>query len=202
SKPGWHSGDNVMTPLTPPSRAHRLVHSSACARISPRTSRPASGPAAAAPELADLRLVIAAHSTAERGAESAIGAIWDPCRTNRCPRPVTVTHAALLRPPTWPPDLGSRPWPGRGLSFGLIHPRTGPFTGGHSDRVRAARGRWRTPVNAMQHCWKACWGQPLASSNLASSAMLTCDDAHSLRPARPPGYPPWSQRMRIVAGQH
>ena len=60
--------------------------------------------------------------------------------------------------------LGPRP----GLSFGLIHPRTGPFTGDHPDRVRAARGRWRTPVNAMQHCWKACWGQPLASSNLAS----------------------------------
>lgn len=47
--------------------------------------------------------------------------------------------------------------PGPGLSFGLIHPRTGPFTGGHPDHVRAARGRWRTPVNAMQHCWKACW---------------------------------------------
>ena len=32
-------------------------------------------------------------------------------------------------------------------------------------------------VNAGQRCWKACWGQPLASSNLASSATLTCDDA-------------------------
>ena len=62
--------------------------------------------------------------------------------------------------------LGPRP----GLSFGLIHPRTGPFTGGHPDRVRAARGRWRTPVNSMQHCWTACWGQPLRSSNLLSSA--------------------------------
>jgi hypothetical protein len=29
-------------------------------------------------------------------------------------------------------------------------------------------------VNTGQHCWKACWGQPLASSNLASSATLTC----------------------------
>ena len=41
--------------------------------------------------------------------------------------------------------------------------------------VSAGRGRWRTPVNAGQHCWKACWGQPLASSNLASSA--TSDQA-------------------------
>ena len=40
--------------------------------------------------------------------------------------------------------------------------------------VSPAHGRWRTPVNAGQHCWKACSGQPLASSNLASSAMLTC----------------------------
>ena len=62
-----------------------------------------------------------------------------------------------------------------GLSFGLIHPSPSPFTGGHPDRVRAARGRWRTPVNAMQHCWKACWGQPLAGSNPASSA--TSDQA-------------------------
>ena len=28
-------------------------------------------------------------------------------------------------------------------------------------------------MNAGQHCWKACWGQPLRSSNLLSSATLT-----------------------------
>jgi hypothetical protein len=61
------------------------------------------------------------------------------------------------------------------LSFCLIHPRPGPFTDVHPDRVCAVRGRWRTPVNAGQHCWKACWGQPLASSNLLSSA--TSDQA-------------------------
>jgi len=66
------------------------------------------------------------------------------------------------------------------LSLCLIHPRPGPFTSVRSDRVCAVRGRWRTPVNAGQHCWKACWGQPLASSNLASSA--TSDQAiHELR---------------------
>ena len=32
-------------------------------------------------------------------------------------------------------------------------------------------------MNGGQHCWKACWGQPLRSSNLLSSATLTCDDA-------------------------
>jgi hypothetical protein len=40
-------------------------------------------------------------------------------------------------------------------------------------RVRAGHGRWRTLVNAGQHCWKACWGQPLRSSNLLSSATLS-----------------------------
>ena len=56
-----------------------------------------------------------------------------------------------------------------------IHRRPAPFTGGHPDRVRAGHGRWRTPVNAGQHCWKACWGRPLRSSNLLSSA--TSDQA-------------------------
>jgi hypothetical protein len=37
-------------------------------------------------------------------------------------------------------------------------------------------------VNADQHCWKACWGQPLRSSNLLSSAMLSCGNAITQRP--------------------
>ena len=85
---------------------------------------------------------------------------------------------------------------GCGLSFGLIHPRTGPFTGGYPDRVRAARGRWRTPVNAGQHCWKACWGQPLRSSNLLSSAILTCGKLLVTRPVADREGPlggPWAQ---------
>ena len=32
-------------------------------------------------------------------------------------------------------------------------------------------------MNARAHTWKACKGQPFRSSNLLSSAMLTCDDA-------------------------
>ena len=56
------------------------------------------------------------------------------------------------------------------LSFCLIRHRPAPFTSVRSDRVCTVRGRWRTPVNAGQHCWKACWGQPLRSSNLLSSA--------------------------------
>jgi hypothetical protein len=32
-------------------------------------------------------------------------------------------------------------------------------------------------MNAEAHTWKACWGQPLASSNLLSSGALTCGDA-------------------------
>jgi hypothetical protein len=95
-------------------------------------------------------------------------------------------HSTLLGPATRPPHLGSRPRPGPGLSFGLIHPRPPPFTDVHSDRVRAVGGRWRTPVNAMKQCWKACWVQALASSNLASSA--TSDQAiHKPRSCDRPG---------------
>src|SRR5215471_4815007 len=41
--------------------------------------------------------------------------------------------------------------------------------------VVPGHGRSRPAVNGEAHCWKACWGQPLASSNLASSA--TSDQA-------------------------
>jgi hypothetical protein len=103
----------------------------------------------------------------------SIAQLRDPCSTNRCLRPVTTTHAALLRPATRP-HLRLGPGPGLVSVLVSIHPRPPPFTGGHPSRVRAGRGRWRTPVNAGQHCWKACWVQALASSNLASSATLTC----------------------------
>ena len=46
----------------------------------------------------------------------------------------------------------------RWAQFWAHHPCTGPFTGGHPDRVRAARGRWRTPVNAVQQCWESVLG--------------------------------------------
>ena len=68
------------------------------------------------------------------------------------------------------------------LSFCLIHPRPGPFTSDRPSHVQAGHGRWRTSVNAGQHCWKACWGQPLASSNVASSAALSCGNAITQRP--------------------
>jgi len=92
-------------------------------------------------------------------------------RSHAPPRAVDPPQPGLSEQRSHQPD--SRPWPGPGLSFGLIHPRPPLFTGGHPDRVRAVRGRWQTPVNAGQHCWKACWGQPLRSSNLLSSATLT-----------------------------
>jgi hypothetical protein len=72
------------------------------------------------------------------------------------------------------------------LSFCLIHLRPAPFTRDRSGHVRAGHGRWWTSVNGAQHCWKACWGQPLASSNLASSA--TSDQAiHKTRSCVRPG---------------
>jgi len=68
----------------------------------------------------------------------------------------------------------------RVAAFCLIHPRPGPFTSGRHGRVRAGRGRRRTPVNAGQHCWKACWVQALSGSNPASSAVLICANAGAL----------------------
>jgi len=56
------------------------------------------------------------------------------------------TRESLWRTSSRAADSGRGCPFGCGLSFGLIHPRTGPFTGGYPDRVRAARGRWRTPV--------------------------------------------------------
>jgi hypothetical protein len=88
----------------------------------------------------------------------------------RQPLPRLLPLPAVFRPPT-----GKRGGRARScLSFCLIHLRPEPFTGGHPGHVRAGHGRWRTAVNAGQHCWKACWVQALASSNLASSAALTC----------------------------
>src|SRR5262249_48683286 len=61
------------------------------------------------------------------------------------------------------------------LSLCLIHPRPPPFTGGHADRVCAARGRRRAAaVQGGQHCWKGGWGPPPRSSNLPSFAILIC----------------------------
>jgi hypothetical protein len=72
------------------------------------------------------------------------------------------------------------------LSFCLIHLRPAPFTSDRSSHVRAGHGRWRISVNGGQHCWKACWVQALASSNLASSA--TSDQAiHKPRSCIRPG---------------
>ena len=82
------------------------------------------------------------------------------------------------------------------LSFCLIRLRPAPFTIGRPDRVRSGRGRWRAPVNAGQHCWKACWGQPLRSSNLLSSAILTCGKLLVTRPVADREGPlggPWAQ---------
>jgi hypothetical protein len=66
---------------------------------------------------------------------------------------------------------------GAWLSLWLIHRRPAPFTGSRSHRVRAAHERSRWVANTGAQCWKACWGQPLKSSNLLSSAQVTCGNA-------------------------
>jgi hypothetical protein len=70
------------------------------------------------------------------------------------------------------------------LSLCLIRRRPRPFACVRAVRIAAVHELWRTLVNAGQHCWKACWVQPLASSNPPSSATLTRHDAWS-RPLIP-----------------
>ena len=50
----------------------------------------------------------------------------------------------------------------------------------------------------MAHAWKACWGQPLASSNLASSATLTSQNA---RPTVTVGRASWFRPRSDGTGQ-
>src|SRR6266849_4306213 len=87
----------------------------------------------------------------------------------------SVTTAAVVIKPV---PAGWRPWEHQtapGLSLGLNSPRPAALTNVHADRVCAVRGRWWTSVNAGAHCWKAYWGRPFRSSNLLSSATLTCE---------------------------
>jgi hypothetical protein len=67
---------------------------------------------------------------------------------------------------------------GPGLSSGLIHPRSGPFTTGHARHISVGRERWRPVVNAGQHCWKACWCRSIkrGTASVADKA-LRCDQA-------------------------
>ncbi len=85
------------------------------------------------------------------------------------------TRSPRRSPGTIPRQSVGAPGPGTGpgLKCGLIHPRPEPFTDGRARRIRAGHGRRRPVVNIRQQYWKACRGQPLASSNLASPARLT-----------------------------
>jgi hypothetical protein len=64
------------------------------------------------------------------------------------------------RGPGLPSDTNRSPLARRSWSQVWVSPRPASFTGGHPNRVRAGGGRWRTPANVGQHCWKACKGEP------------------------------------------
>jgi hypothetical protein len=70
---------------------------------------------------------------------------------------------------------GAHSWLARrpSLSFSLIRRRPSLFATDRARRIRAGRGQYRTSVNTHQQCRKACWGQPLKSSKLLSSAIVT-----------------------------
>jgi hypothetical protein len=58
-------------------------------------------------------------------------------------------------PPQQAPTAGCRR-SGSGLSFDLIHPRPGPFTGDRGPPVRAGQGRWRPVVDGGAQSSKTC----------------------------------------------
>jgi hypothetical protein len=104
-----------------------------------------------------------------------------------------MQHESLARLVTTAPRQRSSPSTGSGrhgspqtapgLSFGLIHPRPPPFTGGHRDRVRAVGGRWRTPVNGGAQYSKACEGASLPWVQIPPPPPLTWDDTGVLAQA-------------------
>jgi hypothetical protein len=178
------------SPLPRPPRRHR-----ARPRQASRFSQ-VRGPAAMRPQYArssQAGLVTGGSSRAEGNGSRAGGPVslpslarprvgWDRGQVSapgRSPRRSRGAAPQARRP------VEGRP--GSCLSFCLIHPRPAPFTNGRPSRVRAGHGRWRTVVNAGQHCWKACWGRPLGSSNLPSSATLTCGNSPPTRCHIPAG---------------
>ena len=97
----------------------------------------------------------------------------DSLRT-RCPR--RCKHAAARE---------------RACASGLVGRRSHSWS--HSSTFRVVRhvptstgspgrGPCRPSVNSAAHAWKACWGQPLKSSNLLSSARVTRDNVRSACP--------------------
>ena len=93
-----------------------------------------------------------------------------------------LLHASRLLPKTW---WSSKWWGARmdlwrdygdapdavAQSQRQSHPCKFALVHGHSDgRRHSGSERVRTARNGNQQSWKACWGQPLTSSNLVSSA--------------------------------
>jgi hypothetical protein len=103
----------------------------------------------------------------------SIGAIWDPCRTNRCLRPVTAARAALLGPAIRPPHLGQQ---ALARAWAQFWSHSSPSAAVHRWSVGSCSRSSRTVADAGER-WstllESAW-QPLRSSNLLSSAALTC----------------------------
>jgi hypothetical protein len=163
----------------------RVQSSGSCRTLSPGALPPMATPnrQICAQLMAHLTALLAIHTRQARfgiHVGRIVAYVWS--------RPCVQRYT---RPTTRPPHLGSRPRPGPGLSFGLIHPRPPPFTDVHSDRVRAVGGRRRTPVNAMQQCWKACWCRPSSAKQFRRST----------RRFRSPALAPYTRPTEAVYGR-
>jgi hypothetical protein len=98
----------------------------------------------------------------------------------RSPRRSPRTAEHVRCPATLGPPAG-------GLSFGLIHPRTGPFTNDRVPPLRAGQERWRTVVNSAAKYSKACEGASLPWVQIPPPPLLTCKNTSP--GSRPAGVP-------------
>jgi hypothetical protein len=125
---------------------------------------------------ARLRMFVEANGPADR---KAIVPALERSMTGAAGRPGNAVDAASLQ---WLQGestilaraLFASPAPRSSLSSSLIRQRSG-MSAEHRPRPRGRGHRRCWPaVNARPQTWKACWGQPLKSSNLLSSASRTC----------------------------
>jgi hypothetical protein len=140
------------------------------------------------------------HDKLATKSQSIVGAaqFGIACRRNRCLRPVTATHAALLRPATRPPRLGSRPRAWAWAQFwshsspsGAVHRRS-PGSCLRSSRTVAAAGeRWSALLESVLG----------ATPQEFESPILRHADLQKHGSWRPPGGPlvlTWSQLVVSV----
>ena len=113
-----------------------------------------------------------------------------PCRrstTQTCgsARDAGSSVMACMTPATDTNELGrTQGWAEAGLSFGLIHPRSGPFIGERGVPIRPCRVQSRPVVDGPAQFSKACEGTPCAATRTQGAPR-----SNGMSPPRTPPLP-------------